>query len=404
MVRKLVITDSDLFKDPSLTYDSDDIFCDECTLGDESAYGDRFPQFVTFLHDRSQLKNGSRTVAVVSGHSWPNDILVVEQLLVKKKLTDYVHLKLQTTVRGTKAIIDAWASDFENPSAVRIGHSIGGYEVDQPHGLVTKEQVFDCILRKIGIFRKASDLSIHPSNDRGHFSLRHVAIIAEHEKTAKEVKIFLADNHIACGTAEEQLKDNNVIALMSGYGTILSHEWAVVIVVILQSFHNSTSFFLLAASRAMAHLTIIARDYMVIQRSIDKRLQEAVNRGSATFWLFFIVVIAESSATDRYLITSDLSCAMLRNNCLPAIHDAQHHEKDAKIQHSMTITAFIKDYLLCNNSLCKYLQPSDIACMWGVRGQHTHCTWTRRVGGWGLTDQINFSVGTTSKFFWPYCL
>jgi hypothetical protein len=97
-----------------------------------------------------------------------------------------------------------------------------------------------------------------------------LSVITDSYNTCETVKTFLTINNILCGTVEEQIYNSNIVAVES-FSATLSFEWPIVFIISLESTVIDDTFILIAASRAIASLTIInQQDNTSFERDIEE--------------------------------------------------------------------------------------------------------------------------------------
>lgn len=203
---------------------------------------------------------------VLSGHNFPSQVMRIDRWLEENQLSGIVqHTPLSTVFRGTRKIIVEWSNFFSSNSnipAVKVSHDICGQEV-----------LHYTSVRCADIFKKLSSemkpfLMIASSPGESHRN--HIVVICEIAYTTT-IRSYLASEGIPCGSVEEQVNMPNLVAVDS-FTNCLSYEWPIVFLVLLGADDYLDSKRLIACSRAMARLIILERDFMSIQRNIDREL------------------------------------------------------------------------------------------------------------------------------------
>uniref|UniRef100_A0A914WWN3 Uncharacterized protein n=1 Tax=Plectus sambesii TaxID=2011161 RepID=A0A914WWN3_9BILA len=204
---------------------------------------------------KERLKNNAIgcTVIAITGIQSPRRILTLTADLEKTHLDKTFEIsELQTVLRGSKCIIDAWKGHFPD-NYVHQGHNIIGNPVTWMQCAATeiKQTLYEGLMPFLAQF----DGHFNPNEkdtERG-IEPRDIAILVDDAVIVQELTKFLNDKWITCGTVEEQANDPLLIAV-DHFEQSISYEWPIVFAVGHKSVDADDSYGLVAASRAMALL------------------------------------------------------------------------------------------------------------------------------------------------------
>uniref|UniRef100_A0A914WYV2 Uncharacterized protein n=1 Tax=Plectus sambesii TaxID=2011161 RepID=A0A914WYV2_9BILA len=194
-----------------------------------------------------------------------------------------------------------------------MGHNISGAPIERI-SVFKESELLEKLLEKIRFFlpqtqgsENKNDITMIPS---------HIAVITDYDTTSELVKKHLKANGINCGSVEEQVQDATLVAVESSLHT-MSYEWPIVIIVAKYCIDVDVSFFLRAASRSIAQLVVIERDYMAVQRDLDDILQQH-DFSQLPFVRFQeLVKEARSNKYDEDTLELDIAFAIFRSDYLP---------------------------------------------------------------------------------------
>jgi hypothetical protein len=187
---------------------------------------------------------------------------------------------------------------------MECGHSIVGENVDYYDQYLKIDDIMDKIVGRL----KALLINNEPKN---------IAIIcrSSYEKRIVESRLKLIE--IAFGSTIEQDNNHSLIAVELS-NNILSREWPFVISVDLSSnYYRQMS--IISSSRAIAHLTLIERNYKEIQRRIrDKCDDNMIKTILSSFKEYTQFRNKIDLADDEYIMYDDLYTNIISFNYFPS--------------------------------------------------------------------------------------
>jgi hypothetical protein len=220
---------------------------------------------------------------------------------------DYQIFQLTEILRGTKSIIDFWINRFNQISVKELqmecGHSIVGKNVDY-YGQYLKS---DEIMAKMEERLKELLRNNEPKN---------IAVICDTNYEKQIIESRLESVEIAFGSTIEQDNNHSLIAVEE-YDNTYSREWPFVIYVYL-SLH-SRQFSIISSSRAIAHLTLIERNYKeiieIIRDNCDDDMMKTILSSSDIYKLLRNQI---DLADDELIMCHDLYINIISFNYLPS--------------------------------------------------------------------------------------